>query len=135
VSKKIKYISSSLVLKKHNIIIERSGGKSGILNKGSIDSILHHIRNDDYYPTFEDKLTHLVFSFNKNHCFNDGNKRTSILVGNIFLRFNDYGNYVDIFTAMMEEIAVAVADNAIDKDGLKRVVSAILRIENPRLRP
>ena len=34
--------------------------------------ILDHIQNDDYYPDFVDKLTHLFFCSNKFHCFNDG---------------------------------------------------------------
>jgi hypothetical protein len=37
---------------------------------------------------FESKLTHLVYSVNKSHCFNDGNKRTSIALGAFFLEIN-----------------------------------------------
>jgi death-on-curing protein len=97
---------------------------------GIIESVLEHVKNDVYYPTFEDKLTHLVFSFIKNHAFNDGNKRTSIAVGTLFLLLNDFSDdFIDVFTVILEEIVVAVAQNAIDKDGLKRIVSAILKIE------
>ena len=31
---------------------------------GKLDSVLTHIQNDEYYPTFEKKLTHLVFCTN-----------------------------------------------------------------------
>lgn len=44
----------------HDWIIEESGGMHGINSKGQLESSLHHIQNDDYYPEFGDKLTHLV---------------------------------------------------------------------------
>jgi death-on-curing protein len=126
----IKYVTLKRVLRHHNNIIEKSGGLAGIKDLGIIESVLEHVKNDVYYPTFEDKLTHLVFSFIKNHAFNDGNKRTSIAVGTLFLLLNDFSDdFIDIFTVILEEIVVAVAQNAIDKDGLKRIVSAILKIE------
>jgi death on curing protein len=35
------------------------GGDDGILDIGKLESVLDHIQNDDYYPVFVDKLTHL----------------------------------------------------------------------------
>ncbi len=49
--------------------------KTGI---GYLASALEHIQNDDFYPSFYDKLAHLMFSCIKFHPFNDGNKRTSV---------------------------------------------------------
>lgn len=46
----------------HKKTIRYSGG--GIyesLDTGKLDSVLQHIQNDEYYPTFVDKLTHLFF--------------------------------------------------------------------------
>lgn len=65
-------------------IIENSGGLAGVKNVEHLESVLGHIQNDMYYPEMSDKLTHLVFSINKNHPFNDGNKRSSIGLGPIF---------------------------------------------------
>jgi len=77
------------VLEIHKLTVRISGGGSdGHLEIGKLESVLQHIQNDDYYPTFEDKLTHLVFSTNKFHCFEDGNKRLSISVGAHFLLSN-----------------------------------------------
>lgn len=70
--------------KTHDKIIEISGGIQGAIDLGRLDSIIDQIKNDDYYPEFEDKLTHLVYSVNKGHCFTDGNKRTSIALGAFF---------------------------------------------------
>jgi len=72
------YFDIEHAIRTHRFIIENSGGIPGIIETGKIESVLEHIQNDLYYPEFEDKLTHLVFSVNKFHAFNDGNKRTSI---------------------------------------------------------
>jgi death-on-curing protein len=69
-------------LETHLLTINVSGGgANGLLDKGKLESILQHIQNDDYYQTFEEKLTHLVFASNKFHCFQDGNKRIAISLG------------------------------------------------------
>lgn len=38
---------------------------------GYLASALEHIKNDDYYPTITDKITHLIFSCVKFHPFAD----------------------------------------------------------------
>lgn len=120
------YFTSDYAIKIHDKIIEISGGREGIKDFGNIDSPLHHIQNDDYYPTFEEKLTHLIFSFNKFHAFNDGNKRTSIAMGAFFLEVNGLDVFTNKFIIEMENIAVTVADNLIGKDLLKEIIAAII---------
>jgi death-on-curing protein len=87
---------------------------------------LEHIQNDDYYPEFDHKLTHLVYAVNKGHCFNDGNKRTSIALGAFFLEINGLGVFCDKFIIEMENIAVEVADNIIDKDLLGEIITSLI---------
>ena len=70
----ITYLTLSQAIEIHKKTVEISGGgTSGCLGLGKLDSVLEHIQNDDYYPTFEDKLTHLFFCTCKFHCFEDGN--------------------------------------------------------------
>ena len=97
-----------------------------MLNVGALESILKHIQNDDYYPDFEDKLTHLVFAINKGHCFNDGNKRTSIALGSFFMELNGLDVLVNKFIICIENISVHVADNKVDKEFLREIISSIL---------
>ncbi|CAA6798966.1 MAG: Toxin (Filamentation induced by cAMP protein, mobile mystery protein B) of toxin-antitoxin module, Fic superfamily [uncultured Sulfurovum sp.] len=120
------YFDISYALKTHDYVIEHSGGRSGIINIGKLESVLEHIQNDLYYPNFEDKVTHLVFSVNKFHAFNDGNKRTSIALGAYFLEVNGIDYCIDRFIIEMENIAVYVADNKINKDLLFRIITSIL---------
>jgi death-on-curing protein len=110
----------------HDWIIENSGGRAGILEIGSLESALEHIQNDVYYPTLEEKLTHLVFAINKFHAFNDGNKRSSIALGAYFLELNGYDYCVTQFVTEMENISVWVAENRINKDLLGDIVTSII---------
>jgi death-on-curing protein len=114
----------------HDQIIINSGGILGIINKGLIESSIEHIKNDLYYPNLEDKLTHLFFSINKNHCFNDGNKRASIALSAYFLEINNCGFIVPKFIDQMENYSVDVADNRIDKDLLHEIITSILYEED-----
>jgi death-on-curing protein len=120
------YFNIEYAIRIHDIIIEISGGLVGVKTYGNLDSPLAHIENDDYYPTFEEKLNHLVFSFNKFHAFNDGNKRTSIAMGAFFLEINGLDFFVDKFIIEMENIAVTVADNIIDKEFLLEIITSII---------
>jgi death-on-curing protein len=124
------YFTAEYAIKIHDKIIEISGGREGVKDYGNIDSPLSHIQNDDYYPSFEEKLTHLVFSFNKFHAFNDGNKRTSIAMGAFFLEVNGLESLVDKFIIEMENIAVTVADNIIDKHLLLEIITSIIYEED-----
>ncbi len=126
----LNYFTTEYAVKIHDKILEISGGRSGIIKYGNIDSPLTHIQNDEYYPTFEEKLTHLIFSFNKFHAFNDGNKRTSIAMGAFFLGINGLDFFVDKFIIEMENIAVTVADNIIEKDLLLEIITSIINEED-----
>lgn len=105
------------------------GGSAGVLNRGQIESILEHIQNDDYYPTFIKKLTHLFFSLNKFHCFEDGNKRIAISAGALFLNLNGYLFRISDFITEMENISYHVAAGKIDKELLEEIITAIINDE------
>ena len=82
----MRYLSLQEVLELHDRMIQAMGGLSGANPKqiALLDSALTQIQNDDYYPSFIDKLTHLMFACVKFHPFIDGNKRTALLIGQHF---------------------------------------------------
>ena len=125
----LNYFTTEYAIKIHRKIIEISGGSEGVKVFGNIDSPLYHIQNDDYYPSFEGKLTHLVFTLNKNHAFNDGNKRISIALGSFFLIVNGLDVFADKFIIEMENIAVAVADDLVDKELLYQIIFSLINEE------
>lgn len=71
-------------------IKQSGGGMSGIRERSGIQMILELVQNDLYYPSFEEKLTYLVYSLCTGHYFADGNKRISLVVGAHFLIKNRY---------------------------------------------
>jgi len=111
----------------HEKTVEVSGGGVlGHLDMGRLESVLDHIQNDDYYPTFEEKLTHLFHSACKFHCFQDGNKRIAISLGAQFLLFNGYVFVAGKFLREMENITFHVAADRIDKQLLGEIITAII---------
>lgn len=123
----IVYLTIQQAIDTHAKTVEVSGG--GTLQQieiGKLESVLEHIQNDDYYPTMEDKLTHLFFSANKFHCFADGNKRIAITLCTQMLLFNGYLYCATTFLREMENISYHVAAGSISKDLLHEVISALL---------
>ncbi|WP_319777675.1 type II toxin-antitoxin system death-on-curing family toxin [Maridesulfovibrio sp.] len=91
-----------------------------------MESVLEHIKNDLYYPEFLDKITHLCFSINKNHAFNDGNKRTSIALSAFFISLNGYDHCISLFIQEMENFVVWIAENKISKELLREIIEDII---------
>jgi death-on-curing protein len=120
------YFDTAHAIEVHDAIINQSGGVLGILNINLLESVIEHVQNDLYYPDLEHKLTHLFYSINKNHSFQDGNKRASIALSAYFLEINNCSFRVERFIAEMENIAVDVADNRIDKDLLFDIITSII---------
>lgn len=125
------YIPKDLAIEIHRNTIEYSGGGDyNIINIGFLDSVLEHIQNDDYYPTFGEKLTHLVWSINRNHSFSDGNKRLSITLGAQFLLLNGYMFCVRRFLEDMENISYHLAAGRIEKELLSKLIQSFLNGED-----
>jgi len=102
------------------------GGSTNHLDTGTLDSILNHIQNDDYYPSFADKLTHLFFSTCKFHCFADGNKRIAISLCAQMLLLNGYLGSVRGFIQESENVSYHVAAGNISKELLGEWMMAVL---------
>ncbi len=124
------YIPYEQALEIHQKTVEKSGGGSySSLNLGYLSSVLELMQNDMYYPEFEDKLTHLIWSINKNHSFSDGNKRLSITLGLQFLSLNGYLYCIKRFLFEMENISYHLAAGNIDKELLQDIIHSFIENE------
>lgn len=124
------YITLEQALSTHKRTIEHSGGGScDSINLGYLESTLELIQVDDYYPTFEDKLVHLIWSVNRNHSFSDGNKRLSITLGLQFLSLNGYLYCISRYLHEMENISYYLAAGRIEKELLSDIIHSILMNE------
>lgn len=121
------YLALEQVIEIHQKTVEISGGGStGHIELGKLDSVLQNIQNDDYYPTFDAKLTHLFFCACKFHCFADGNKRIAIALCAQMLLLNGYLRSVHAFIRESENICYHVAAGAISKELLGEWILAVL---------
>ncbi len=121
------YITIDQAVEIHAKTVEVSGGGShGMLDKGRLESVLEHIQNDSYYPSFLDKITHLFFCANKFHCFQDGNKRIAITLSAQFLLLNGYMYCASDFIRKMENISYHLAAGNIEKELLHDLIDAVI---------
>lgn len=129
---KVFYFDLDHAIKLHEFIVEVSGGSSGYYPEriGAVESVLDHIQNDDYYPSFLDKITHLFYGVNKAHAFIDGNKRMAIALATYFLEINGYDYCIKDFIYRMENIVIWVADNTVDKELLKMIIDDVIMMSN-----
>lgn len=102
------------------------GGVLGHFDLGRLESVLMNIQNDDYYPTFVDKITHLFYCTCEFHCFQDGNKRLAITLSAYFLLLNGYMAVAKDFFTITENISYQVAAGKISKELLHRIMTAIM---------
>lgn len=122
----ITYITLEEAIAKHDEIILASGGLLGLRDEGLLISALTMIQNNFYYSEYHEKLTHLIFSINKNHCFIDGNKRASISLGASFLLNNGWSSeFVASFIMAMEEVVVWLANDEINKNDLNLIIECL----------
>ncbi len=121
------YVTVEQAIEIHGKTVEISGGGSlGQLDIGKLDAVLQHIQNDDYYPTFDVKLTHLFFCACKFHCFEDGNKRIAITLCAQMLLLNGYLRSINAFIQESENISYHVAAGNISKELLGEWMDAVL---------
>ena len=124
---RIVYITSEQARVTHKKTIQYSGGGTlEELDFGKLESVLYNIQNDDWYPTFVDKLTHLFFYTCQFHSFADGNKRLAITLSTLFLLLNGYLSIAETFLSKTENISLNVAASKIDKELLHKIMEAIM---------
>ena len=121
------YITPEQAKITHEKTIQYSGGGTlEELDFGKLESVLYNIQNDDWYPTFVDKLTHLFFCTCQFHSFADGNKRLAITLSTLFLLLNGYLSIAETFLSKTENISLNVAASKIDKELLHKIMEAIM---------
>ena len=85
-------LTKSQVLLIHDQLITETGGSSGLLDEGLLDSALNApfqtFGEEDVYPSLQQKAARLCFGLVKNHPFVDGNKRIGAHAMLVFLALN-----------------------------------------------
>ena len=106
------------VLRIHQRLIETSRGDPAVLDQGKIESAVAQPRmtfdGQALYPTLAEKAVARAFSLNKNHGFQDGNKRVSHAAMEMFLLRNGYE--IEASVDEQERVFLAVADSSLTRE-------------------
>jgi death-on-curing protein len=127
----MRYLSLGEVVRLHQLIIEQSGGATGIRDLGLLDSALAQPRatfdGRDLHPTLLDKAAALCTSLVQNHPFVDGNKRVGHAAMATFLLLN--GVEIVATTDEQENLILELASGKRDRED----VAAWLRNHTKKL--
>lgn len=93
------------------------GGRAGIINIGGIESAIG-VPYSGYHRSISRKSAALLRSLVQNHGFVDGNKRTALLVTDLFVRRSGYRLFLSQ-DERFDDLIVAVADGTIGFDELE----------------
>ena len=107
----VQYLTLEHILVIHQDQIDRYGGSHGIRDLALLESALFRPQttfgSEDLYSTVFDKAAALMHSIILNHPFLDGNKRTGVVAGIIFLELNGY--YLNVGLDELEQAALNIA--------------------------
>ncbi len=115
------WIEEREVLAIHDRLLAIHGGKTGMRDKGLLESALARPRQHKAYsesPRILEMATLYTAGIVRNHPFADGNKRTGFVVGVLFLELNGFD-----FKASEEDATQAVvslAAGTLDEAGYTR---------------
>jgi death-on-curing protein len=86
------WIDLDVVLAIHDEQLAEHGGQPGVRDAGLLESALGRPRNQHAYgePSITRLAASYAFGISRNHPFLDGNKRTSLVVAELFLELNGY---------------------------------------------
>jgi death-on-curing protein len=90
----MRYLTLGEVVALHRVILESSGGASGIRDLGALESALAQpgasFGGTDLHPSLHAKAAALGFSLALSHPFLDGNKRVAHAAMEAFLMLNGF---------------------------------------------
>lgn len=88
------WVQKEVVLALHKVHIAEFGGNVEIRDFGLLESALDRPKNTFHYSNEMPKLSHLAANYAygiiPNHPFMDGNKRTALIVSQLFLKLNGF---------------------------------------------
>ena len=106
------WIVRDVVLAVHDEQLSEHGGQSGVRDLGLLESALARPRNQ--YAYGETSIARLAasytFGLSRNHPFLDGNKRTSLVVAELFLALNGLELAVSDAECVTTFLALAAGD-------------------------
>ena len=127
--KKINFFSIEQVIKIHVIQLEMFGGLHGVRDIGLLDSAINMPKatfdGNRFYKSDVEIAAAYIFFIIKNHPFLDGNKRTGLAAGLIFLKMSDYK--VNLTQDQAFDIGIGVADSSLTIEDLTDLLKQAIK--------
>jgi death-on-curing protein len=106
------WIDLEVVLAIHDAQLAEHGGQTGLRDRGLLESALGrapnaYARGNTSIPNLAAKL---AFGISRNHPFLDGNKRTSLVVAELFLELNGFALQASDADCVTTFLALAAGD-------------------------
>lgn len=112
----MRYLTLDEMLAIHFRLVEDFGGMHGISDEGRLQSVLEAPRQElfaeEQYPAVHEKAAVYIRNIIGDHPFHDGNKRSGITIGAVFLMRNGYK--LTAAPKELEDFAVKVATDHLD---------------------
>ncbi|MBX9581641.1 MAG: type II toxin-antitoxin system death-on-curing family toxin [Gemmataceae bacterium] len=112
------YLTTDEVIRLQAWIIQQSGGRPGILDRGKIDSAVELPKagfgGQEFYPTLAEKAAAIGFSLACNYGSVDGNKRIGHAALETFLVLN--GHELTAGVDEQEDVFLRLADHKMARD-------------------
>ena len=122
----MRYLTVEEVILIHEYVLQLYGGVPGIRSIALLESAVHRpvtsFGGSDLYLSVFDKAASLIHAIIKNHPFVDGNKRTAIVSGIVFLRMNKYKLVVS--EKRLIKLALDIADSEISLNDLSEFLKS-----------
>lgn len=127
----MRYLSVEELILIHEYELKRYGGASGIRSIELLESTVFRPQTSyggrEFYDTPFAKAASLVHSIITSHPFVDGNKRTAMVSGTIFLRLNGYK--LKISQKDYVKTALDIANHKLDLENLVTILKQNSRKE------
>ncbi len=120
----MRYLKVEEILLIHKYVVQRYGGSQGLQSIELLESAVFRPKTSfggkELYKTCFDKGACLIHSLISNHPFVDGNKRTAMVAGIVFLSLNGY--VTDFSQEEVVEIALDIAKRNIELKELTKIM-------------
>ena len=122
------WVLDKVVFAIHDEQLAQHGGLSGIRDLGAVESALARPRNLFQYDDCDDVArlaAAYAYGIVKNHGFSDGNKRTALVVADLFLMLNGY----ELSSSPVNNVLVisGVADGTLSEEELTAFIRKNLK--------
>ena len=124
-----RFLTEEEILLIHEDQITNYGGEKGLRSKELLDSAINHVLSEfegqRMYNSLIEIASAYIYHLCQNHCFIDGNKRTALASGLIFLDLNE----IEVFDPeeKLYDMMIGITEGKINKSKIQQILSELIK--------